>query len=244
VRIKILIIAAASIVLSLSTAFDTVSDLGNYAANAILRRNLHEVVPGELYRSAAMPSDEMSEVVKRLGIKTVIDVRRGGDRPDEFGHLESDVVEALGAKYVHVPLNGARLPPLERIELLLRHFDSVPRPVLIHCSSGTHRSGLASFIWLLTQVNLPPEVAIAQYSPIFGFLRWERNFKSWMQARPTIDKVAWSYLESFKSSPIGFREWARGALLKEDWQNVVYDSKLYSGDLSARVVRYRDLNRL
>ena len=49
--------------------------LGVWGYHTFLGTNLHAVIPGELYRSAQLSPAQLAEVVQRLGIRTVINLR-------------------------------------------------------------------------------------------------------------------------------------------------------------------------
>lgn len=177
-------------------------------ANLIFHNNFHEVVPGKFYRSAEMDSVELKEVLEKYRIKTVIDLRLGMKKS---GEEERELVNLEGAKFFHVAMQGSRIPPISKIEELLKVYDNAETPILVHCSSGTHRSGVASSIWLLDKENSSAEEAMKQLSSKYGFFRWERDLKSFWQGQLTIDNLIWQYAKARKARKISFREWLASA---------------------------------
>lgn len=185
----------------------------SYAANALFRYNFHEVVPGRLYRSAQMPRAELTRTVREHGIKSVIDLRLTADAPDETGLTETEAARRGGAGYRHIPFSSARIDQRKSLLELLLAFDELPRPVLVHCSSGTHRAGVASAVWLLDQEGRPPEDAAGQLTMKYGFFRPERMLKEFVQGRPTLDRVIGEYARVRRESEIRFRDWASHSAL-------------------------------
>lgn len=176
-------------------------------ANVFFKDNFHSVADGKFYRSAEMSSDRLTERIAENHIRTVIDLRLGQEDAAEATQLEEETTKKSGATYVHFPLRGSRTLPREKLEKLLEVLDHAETPILVHCSSGTHRSGLVSAIWLVEKEGVPVDVAAEQLSPAFGFFRSERALKSFIQGHPTIDNVFWSYQERARLHPITFREW-------------------------------------
>lgn len=182
----------------------------SFAANFIFKNNLHEIVPGRFYRSGQMNPKDLTETIQEHQIKTVIDLRLAVDDSDaEQGISEKEVVENAGGHYEHIPFSSARADQKEQIEKLLDAFDQAQTPVLVHCSSGTHRSGIASAIWLLEKEGQPVEVAENQISSRYGFFKFERDIKAFFQGKPTLDAVLSYYAKANTAERISFRDWIK-----------------------------------
>lgn len=131
-----------------------VRDIGGYKGSGGF------VKQGMLIRSSKLTDDDTGEVLitsegveelKRLGIKTELDLR--DIEPDSDGNIEqggitSSVID--GANYISLPmksggnylqLNRSVLPDLFKI---LANEDNYP--ILFHCSIGTDRTGVVAFL--------------------------------------------------------------------------------------------------
>jgi tyrosine-protein phosphatase SIW14 len=98
--------------------------------------NFHQV-NDRLYRGA-QPSDGGFQQLAKLGVKTVVDLRETGPRAT----AEQRVVESLGMRYIHVPLDGLSAPTMEQVARLYAIFDDpASGPVFIHCKRGADRTG-------------------------------------------------------------------------------------------------------
>jgi protein tyrosine/serine phosphatase len=74
----------------------------------------------------------------RLGVKTVIDLRREDEHSTEH---ERQTVQAAGMRYVNVPMQGIVAPPDTQIARTLSLLDS-KEPVFVHCRAGKDRTGV------------------------------------------------------------------------------------------------------
>lgn len=189
----------------------------SFAANFLFEHNLHEVVPGRLFRSAEMSRGDLEEVIREHGIKTVIDLRLDEDFRDPASQLtEGDVAALQGARYVHVPFSSRFANQEPQVLNLLKIFDTAQTPVLVHCSSGTHRSGLAAAIWLLDKEHASLDRAYDQISIRYGFFSVERRLKSFFQGQPTLDALLGEYDIASAAAPQTFRQWIESEVDKHD----------------------------
>ena len=180
--------------------------------NLLFRNNFQCVVPGKVYRSGQLPSAVMLKALRAHKIRSVIDLRRNAGRMDKSGCTEKDLVNHAGAAYFQVKLNAKKIPCRAKVEELLHVFDKAEVPVLIHCSSGTHRTGVSAALWLLEQEKLPFEKASQQLSLRFGYFWPERMWKTLLSPIPTIDYLLWNYSTFVSEHPVSqqtvsFREW-------------------------------------
>lgn len=182
------------------------SELASYLGSMIFDRNFHEVVPGQLYRSAEMSRDEISRTVRTHRIKTVVDLRLQDDYSDPSGRTEARATAEAGGIYIHIPLSGSSANQLPQLMRLLKTFDEAERPVLVHCSSGTHRTGVASAIWMLDKGNSAFR-AREQLGLRYGFLDIERKLKAFINGRPSLDFVLRAYFAAEARGGCSFREW-------------------------------------
>jgi protein tyrosine/serine phosphatase len=101
--------------------------------------NFHQV-DEHVYRGA-QPTPEGLKSLAKMGIKTIIDLRGGGDHTT----WEQSAVEALGMHYVHIPLRGMSAPSDEDVAKALALLDSPTAssywPVFVHCKRGKDRTG-------------------------------------------------------------------------------------------------------
>jgi protein tyrosine phosphatase (PTP) superfamily phosphohydrolase (DUF442 family) len=105
--------------------------------------NLHEVLPGRVFRSAQPDSDTLATWIDSLDLRAVVNLR--GARPDRAWHRgEREVTRARGVALHDLRLSGDRLPSRQELRELVALLDTAERPLLLHCKDGTDRSGLAA----------------------------------------------------------------------------------------------------
>ena len=101
------------------------------------------VTAGKVYKSGAMPTDDLLERVEEHGIRTVIDLRI--HFPDLVAR-ERESLDKVGVKHFHLPTE--QVPEDETVAAFLEIMkDPGNRPVLIHCRDGEGRAVLFSAIY-------------------------------------------------------------------------------------------------
>jgi tyrosine-protein phosphatase SIW14 len=100
----------------------------------------------EQFFRGAQPLQGDFQALKDLGVNTVIDLRND---PTDY---EKTTVEALGMKYVNIPMSGWKSPKDKQIEQFLELMsDSSTGKVYVHCKAGIHRTGVAGAVYRFTK---------------------------------------------------------------------------------------------
>lgn len=100
----------------------------------------------ERYYRGAQPEPEDYQSLKDLGVKTVVDLRND---PTDY---EKSAVQALGMKYVNIPMSGWRTPKMKDIDTFLALMnDPETGTVYVHCKAGRHRAGVAGAAYRYTK---------------------------------------------------------------------------------------------
>jgi len=131
--------------------------------------NIHETVPGELYRSAQLSPDELTNTIHRYGIKSVINLR-GENVDTKWYQNEIATTAAAGATHINFRMSAKRMLPEEKARELIEVMRNAPKPVLVHCQAGADRSGMASALYVAAIKNGSYAEAKAQLSPLYGHL--------------------------------------------------------------------------
>lgn len=120
------------------------------------------------YYRGSQPHQKQFAELKRLGIKTVIDLRR-----DFKPEAEKWAGEA-GLKYFRIPLNAGRPATNEQTSYFLSLVnDPANWPVYVHCKGGRHRTGALTAIYRITHDGWTADQAyneMKEYDFNSGFL--------------------------------------------------------------------------
>jgi len=93
------------------------------------------------YRGA-QPEESDYKDLKALGVKTVIDLQ---DHPTSY---EKRDVEALGMRYVAIPMSDSSYPKEEQIAAFLKVVnDPTTGTFFAHCAGGRHRTGVVGAVY-------------------------------------------------------------------------------------------------
>jgi len=93
------------------------------------------------YRGA-QPDESDYKVLKALGVKTVIDLQ---DRPTSY---EKRDVEALGMRYVNIPMSDSSYPKEGTIAAFMKVVnDPMTGRFFAHCAGGRHRTGVVGAVY-------------------------------------------------------------------------------------------------
>lgn len=169
---------------------------------------------------SAQPSPHHIRVLKRRGLRTVINLR--GERLCGAYWLEAAVCERRGIALVNFQLRSRAAPTREQIKAARELFDQIEYPVLLHCKSGADRVGLMSGLYRLFREGAPVEEAKKELSLRYGHIR---------QADTGIlDRFFEKYLEDNKQRPMPFMQWVETVYdpdaLKRDFHSAGWARRL------------------
>jgi tyrosine-protein phosphatase SIW14 len=116
-------------------------------------------VSSALYRGA-QPSEQGFEELKRMGVKTIVNLR--------WLHSDDDEIEGLGFQHAHIP-SKAWHPSDEQIARFLAIVsEPANQPVFVHCQHGADRTGAAVAAYRIVYEGWKPEDAEGELK-VFGF---------------------------------------------------------------------------
>ena len=145
--------------------------------------NYHEVISGQLYRSGQMSASQLSRHADHDRIATVINLRP--DTNETWYVEEVKVCGQSGICHVDFPMQGDVPPTRERMTDLVSLMRRSARPMLIHCTHGADRTGLAIALYLNAVENRPPAEAAQALSLKYGHLpvmkAFDRAFREYYE---------------------------------------------------------------
>jgi hypothetical protein len=140
---------------------------GGHFAWVLLVANFHVVVPGVLYRTNQPSGKVLREMIRKYGIRTVINLRGFGYGADWYRD-EARATSEMGAAQEDLGFSAVRLPSPALVRQLIEVLDRSARPVLVHCFQGADRTGLAVGVWFLLREGVSFAEARKHLGPARG----------------------------------------------------------------------------
>jgi predicted protein tyrosine phosphatase len=140
-----------------------------------------------LYRGA-QPTDEGIDQLKKLGVDTIVDLRRElhGVIEHERRHAES-----LGLRFVNLPGSGWATPKDEEIAQFFSLVREPPRrKIFLHCWLGGDRSGMFIATYRIAFDGWTPEQALQEMRAFHYLEFWHPNMRTYVLHFP--DRLAHS----------------------------------------------------
>jgi protein tyrosine/serine phosphatase len=160
-------------------------------------KNRGEIAPGVFRQNQPTPLD--APFLKRAGIRSIITARHD-DR--HGGHaLMREWAAREGVDYKLFALFSREAPSREALLAAPRFFETVQKPVLLHCKSGADRAGFLSALYLIVVEGVPVEVARQQLSLHYLHFRSSKT--------GILDAVFDAYLTHTREEPKPFLDWVR-----------------------------------
>lgn len=99
----------------------------------------------EGYYRGAQPRGRDFATLASLGVRTVIDLTKDGDR------TEPGLVQAAGMRFFRIPMTTHEPPTQAVIAQFLQIVDNpANQPVYVHCQGGRHRTGVMTAVYRMT----------------------------------------------------------------------------------------------
>jgi protein tyrosine/serine phosphatase len=121
------------------------------------------------YRGAQPEQGDYASLAA-LGVKTVIDLRND---PTDY---EKSSVEALGMKYVNIPMSGWKYADdadVQRFMSIMNHPDT--GVAYVHCKAGKHRTGLVGAVYRFDKYGWSYDQAYKEMKQ-FDYSSWPVHF--------------------------------------------------------------------
>lgn len=134
--------------------------------------NLAPVVPGKVYRCNHPTPPRLRRMVRRLGLRTLINLR--GRTQSGSDALSREAARELGLDFHDMAFESRGAPQRERIMRFHDIYRSMRTPAIMHCKSGADRAGLAAGLIVLFEGGSSAE-ALRQLSWRFGHIRQART---------------------------------------------------------------------
>jgi len=161
--LSVLFAVVALILASSVTAFT--QELNKTDVSKVSIKNFGQM-DDRFFRGGQPKQDEYQELAA-LGIRTVIDLQ---DDPTSY---EKQSVEALGMKYVNIPMSDSRYPESAKIDQFLKLVDDPSTgKFYVHCAGGRHRTGVMGAVYRFNHYNWNYDQVYAEMKKYDFYTRW------------------------------------------------------------------------
>lgn len=142
-------------------------------------KHLLTVTPGVLYRSGQLTPEQLTDLIERYGIRTVVNLRSENEMGQGDWHrLQSETARREGARLVDLPMHTGFPPDQATHEAWLGLIeDPVAQPILVHCQYGVLRTGIMVAIYQIERLGLSSEQALERFE------RFGHEFSETIQGR-------------------------------------------------------------
>jgi len=118
------------------------------------------------FRGGQPKEDEYQELAA-LGIRTVIDLQ------ENTKSYEKQNVEALGMKYINIPMSDTTYPESAKIDQFLKLVnDPSTGKFFVHCAGGRHRTGVMGAVYRFNHYNWNYDQVYAEMKKYDFYTRW------------------------------------------------------------------------
>ncbi len=128
--------------------------------------NLYKVCDN-LYRGA-LPTTEGLQELKKLGVRTVIDLRESDGNQAKMAEL--------GLTYKHIPMTAFRVKDDNVVQFLRIVGASSQAPMFVHCKRGADRTGLMCAMYRVAFQGWTKDQAIAEMTQ--GGFRFNHGYQN------------------------------------------------------------------
>lgn len=170
--------------------------LKDHGALRALWTNFH-MLDAEVWRHNH-PSPARLAKLQELGAASVLTLRGAASAPSV---MEAEACAELGLEFRALEMRAVILPRREALLGLIDAIREMPKPMVIHCKSGSDRTGLAATIYLHVFKGVPLGEARTQLSPRFIHNPWGRA--------GIVNILLDAYAAAHAATGIGFEDWVR-----------------------------------
>ena len=160
--------------------------------------NFYQVSDG-LFRSSQPSPRQLKKLKQKYGIKTIINLR--GENGLAAFKLENEACQKLNLNLVNYRLYSRNPPQLDEITGLIKIYQSVEYPALIHCKSGSDRTGIAAALYRILILNEAVKSAATELHWSFGHIKTSHT--------GVLDYFLECYVNHEKLHKISFLDWVK-----------------------------------
>jgi hypothetical protein len=164
--------------------------------------NFGVVEPGKVFR-CSQPVSGLGTLIRTRKLASILNLR-GGSSGDPWYVAEVEAARLCAVDFYDFPMSATRRPSRRELLMLIDLFGRCRYPLLIHCKSGSDRTGLASALYRMVVGGTRPEVALGEFTlrhghvPVFGPEHLHEPLEEYSR---------WLAMNHFAHTPARFRRW-------------------------------------
>jgi Tyrosine phosphatase family len=166
--------------------------------------NVGVVDPGKVFRSA-QPFGRLDTLARQYSLASVLNLR-GGSQDDPWYAEEVRETERLAIDLFDFPMSATRRPTRKELLVLLELLGRCRYPLLIHCKSGSDRTGLATALYRTFRLGEPPVSALRAFSLEYGHVPL---FGPQHLHEPFFEYQSWLHDRGLNHTPERFLDWVK-----------------------------------
>ena len=165
----------AILALVLASSASAISQEAEKANSKVTIKNFGQM--DERFFRGGQPKEDEYGALAALGIKTVIDLR---EDPEEY---EKRNVEALGMRYVNIPMIAKKYPQAAQVEQFIKLIeDPSTGKFFVHCAGGRHRTGVVGAVYRFNHYNWNFDQVYSEMKKFDFYTRWGHgDFKKFVE---------------------------------------------------------------
>ena len=182
--------------------------------------NIHSI-DKQMYRSSQPSPKQLKLFKKKYGLKTIINLR--GENGLSAYSLEKEACLKLNLELVNFRAYSRNPPKSEEIKILISLFNNIEYPALMHCKSGSDRTGVVATLYRILYLKESVEEAFKKE------LHWKYgHIKS--SHTGVLDYFFTQYLSENQQNPKSFLDWV------EDYDHVSLKHRFRSSGWTTFIV--------
>ncbi|OUT95513.1 MAG: hypothetical protein CBC01_09300 [Betaproteobacteria bacterium TMED41] len=182
--------------------------------------NLHSI-DNKMYRSSQPSPKQLKGLKKKYGIRTVINLR--GENGLSAYAFENATCKKLELDLINFRAYSRNPPEFHEVKTLIRLFKTIKYPALMHCKSGSDRTGVVATLYRILHLNESVELALKKE------LNWKfGHIKS--SHTGVLDYFFNQYLLENRVEPKSFLDWV------ENYDHVSLKQKFRSSGWATFIV--------
>ena len=161
------------------------------------------VVERERVFRSAQPEAGLAETIRTNHLASILNLR-GGSTADKFYANEVRVTKELGVEFYDFPMSATRRPTRRELLVLIDLLGRCRYPLLIHCKSGSDRTGLATALYLMVGRGVGPKTASRAFTLDYGHVALNGTQRL---HEPLDEYATWLITEQLAHTPERLRSW-------------------------------------